>query len=106
MVRDAIFDTVLINYRLKKPYTWYELRYAVELDYSGIKELINNREIPKLLQKLNLSSAGKEREMEEKLAVIVTNIIEDDSIIIETDPEKQQLILKIIESVDPYRSQN
>jgi len=59
-----------------------------------------------LLQKLNLSSAGKEREMEEKLAVIVTNIIEDDSIIIETDPEKQQLILKIIESVDPYRSQN
>ena len=104
MVRDAKFDTVLINYRLKKPYTWYELRYAVELDYSGIKELINNREITKLLQKLNLPSS--EKETEEKLAVIVNNIIEDDSIIIETDPEKQQMILKLIESVDPYCSYN
>ena len=102
LVRDAKFDTVLINYRLKKPYTWYELRYAVELDYSGIKELINNREITKLLKKLNLPLSGKEKETKEKLAIIVNNIIEDDSIIIETDPEKQQMILKIIESVDPY----
>jgi hypothetical protein len=106
LVRDARFDTVLINYRLKKPYTWYELRYAVEIDYSGIKELVNNREITNLLQKLNPPSSKKGKETEKKLAEIVNNIIEDDSIIIETDPEKQQMILKIIELVDPYRSKS
>jgi len=104
LVRDARFDTVLINYRLKKPYTWYELRYAVELDFSGIKELINNREISTLFQRLNLTSIKKGKESEEKLAEVVDNIIEDDSVIIENDSDKRLMILRIIELVDPYLS--
>jgi hypothetical protein len=103
LVRDARFDSVLINYRLKKPYTWYELRYAVEFDCSGIKELINNREIPTLLKRLNMNLEKKVKEAEEKLAELVDNIIEDDSIIIENDSEKQLMILTIIRLVDPYR---
>lgn len=102
MVRDARFDSVLINYRLKEPYTWYELRYAVEFDSSGIKELINNREIPALLRKLNINLKKTDEETLEKLAEIVDNIIEDDSIIIENDSDKQLMILKIIEQVDLY----
>jgi hypothetical protein len=104
VVRDARFDTVLINYRLKRPYTWYELRYAVELDFSGIKEIINNREISTLFQRLNLTSIEKGKESEGKLAEVVDNIIEDDSVIIENDSDKQLMILRIIELVDPYRS--
>lgn len=103
MVRDAAFESVLINFRLKKPYTWFELRYAVELDCSGIKELINNREIQKLAQRLNLPSKKVGKEEEKKLAAVVDNIIEDDSIIAESDPDKQSMILKIVELVDPYR---
>lgn len=104
MVRDARFDKVLINYRLKRAYTWYELRYAVELDFSGIKELINNREISTLFQKLDITSLKKGKQSEEKLAEVVDNIIEDDSVIIENDPDKQQIILRIIELVNPYSS--
>lgn len=102
LVRDARFDSVLINYRLKRAYTWYELRYAVELDFSGIKELINNREISTLFKRLNITSLEKGKQSEEKLAEVVDNIIEDDSVIIENDSDKQQIILRIIELVDPY----
>lgn len=102
-MRDAIFETVLINYRLKKPYTWYELRYAVEYDYTGIKELINNRDIASLLRRLNLVYLKGEKEAESDLAEIVDNIIEDDSIILEKDPDKQRMILRIIELINPYK---
>jgi hypothetical protein len=103
LVRDARFETLLINYRLKKAYTWYELRYAVECDYTGIKELINNRDIANLLSRLNLSLQNGGKKAEDNLAEIVDNIIEDDSIIIEKDPDKQSMILKIIELIDPYK---
>jgi len=103
LVRDARFETVLINYRLKRPYTWYELRYAVERDFSEIKDLINNREISVLFQRLNLALVKKGKESEEKLAEVVDSIIEDDSVIIENDSDKQLMILRIIELVDPYR---
>jgi len=102
LVRDARFDTVLINYRLKRPYTWYELRYAVERDFSGIKDLINNREISVLFQRLNLGLVKEGKESEEKLSEVVDSIIEDDSVIIENDSDKQLMILRIIELVDPY----
>ncbi len=102
LVRDARFDTVLINYRLKRPYTWYELRYAVERDFSGIKDLINNREISVLFQRLNLGLVKEGKKSEEKLAEVVDSIIEDDSVVIENDSDKQLMILRIIELVDPY----
>lgn len=103
MVRDAIFETVLINYRLKKPYTWYELRYAVENDNTGIKELIDEGEITTLLRRLNLSILENEKEAEDNLAEIVENIVENDTIILEKNMDKQRMILKIIELIDPYK---
>ncbi len=103
MVRDARFEAVLINHRLRKPYTWFELRYAVEYDYTGIKELINNREISNLFKKLNIVFSKGEKEAEADLAEIVDNIIEDDTIILEKDPDRQRMILRIIELITPYK---
>lgn len=85
MVRDARFEMVLINYRPKKPYTWYELRYAVENVTTGIKELIDEGEITALLRRLKLSSLENKKEAEDNLAEIVENIVENDTIIFRTE---------------------
>ena len=59
MVRDAKFATVLINWRLKSAYTWYKLRCAVEQDFTGIKEIVRNKNSTELLERIE-SNLGDE----------------------------------------------
>jgi hypothetical protein len=108
------FATILINTKCKKAYTWYELRFKVDKDNTGIDKIVYNRNYDALLKillkkrhmpikkNLNKQNYGIVQEICESI------ITDDELIILEDDKTKdmrKKFLLSLVDLIDPYSSE-